>query len=170
MAMAQMRTHGSPQTRVAAGIVLGMLAMVVVPAPFTLRPVIAPAELIVGSNPSAYGYTYPAPVRRAHRDDCILVSSQRGFGAFPPRFLADHLDSGSGRVGAGCCLGRDLGWIEHRACPPVFLPSQSSSYAWTTCSCHGSARSDRRICLLSHRLHHNAFAVCLPQRMLAGRL
>jgi hypothetical protein len=56
--MAQPRTHASPSPSVAAGIVLGMLAMVVIPAAFTLRSVIAPGKLDAGPDPSPHGYTW----------------------------------------------------------------------------------------------------------------
>jgi hypothetical protein len=56
--MPQPRAHGSPGPTVAAGIVIGMLAMVVVPATFTLRSVSSPGTLSVGVNASPYGYTW----------------------------------------------------------------------------------------------------------------
>jgi hypothetical protein len=43
---------------VAAWIVIGMLAMVVIPAAFTLRSVDSPGKLEVGPNPSPHGYTW----------------------------------------------------------------------------------------------------------------
>jgi len=56
--MMQPRSHGSPSPRVAAGIVIGMLAMVVVPAALTLHSVSAPGTLSVGPDPSPHGYTW----------------------------------------------------------------------------------------------------------------
>ncbi len=56
--MSQPRTHGSPSPVVAAGIVVGMLAMVVIPAAITLHSVSAPGILAVGPNPSPHGYTW----------------------------------------------------------------------------------------------------------------
>jgi hypothetical protein len=56
--MAQPRTHGSPRPVVAAGILVGMLAMIAIPATLTLRSVIAPGNLKVGPNPSPHGYTW----------------------------------------------------------------------------------------------------------------
>jgi hypothetical protein len=56
--MAQARTHGSPRAAVAAGIVVGMLAMVVIPAALTLHSVREPGTLNVGANPSPHGYTW----------------------------------------------------------------------------------------------------------------
>ena len=56
--MPQPRSHGSPNPTVAAGIVLGMLAMIVIPAAFTLRSVNSPGTLSVGTNPSPHGYTW----------------------------------------------------------------------------------------------------------------
>ncbi len=56
--MPQPRTHGSPSPAVAALIVIGMLAMVVVPAALTLHSVSAPGKLQVGTNPSPHGYTW----------------------------------------------------------------------------------------------------------------
>lgn len=56
--MLQPRTHASPRPTVAAGIVIAMLAMVVVPVVLTLRSVSSPGTLTVGPNPSPYGYTW----------------------------------------------------------------------------------------------------------------
>jgi hypothetical protein len=56
--MPQPRTHGSPSSAVAAGIVIAMLAMVVIPAAVTLHSVSAPGTLTVGANPSPHGYTW----------------------------------------------------------------------------------------------------------------
>lgn len=56
--MPQPRTHASPSPTVAASIVIGMLAMVVIPATFTLRAVSAPGRLEVGPDPSPHGYTW----------------------------------------------------------------------------------------------------------------
>jgi len=56
--MPQPRTHASPSPAVAAGIVIGMLAMVVIPAAFTLHSVSAPGTLTVGPDPSPHGYTW----------------------------------------------------------------------------------------------------------------
>jgi hypothetical protein len=56
--MLQARSHGSPSPAVAAVIVIGMLAMVVIPAGFTLHSVSAPGALNVGANPSPHGYTW----------------------------------------------------------------------------------------------------------------
>lgn len=43
--MAQPRAHGSPSPNVAAGVVVGMLAMVVIPATLTLRSMTVPGKL-----------------------------------------------------------------------------------------------------------------------------
>src|SRR5690349_22188134 len=56
--MAQPRTHGSPSPTVAAGVVIGMLVMLVLPAAFTLHSVSTPGTLSVGPNPSPHGYTW----------------------------------------------------------------------------------------------------------------
>lgn len=56
--MPQPRTHGSPSPAVAALIVIGMLAMVAVPAAITLHSVSSPGTLQVGPNPSPHGYTW----------------------------------------------------------------------------------------------------------------
>ncbi|HTS37106.1 MAG TPA: hypothetical protein VMH04_15635 [Candidatus Solibacter sp.] len=53
----QPRTHGSPSPAVAAGIVIGMLAMMVFPAGLALHSVSHPGTLQVDPNPSPYGYT-----------------------------------------------------------------------------------------------------------------
>jgi len=54
--MPQPRRYSNPT--VAAGIVIAMLAMVVIPAGLTLRSVIAPGTLNISSNPSPHGYTW----------------------------------------------------------------------------------------------------------------
>jgi len=56
--MSQPRNHASPSPTVAASIVIGMLAMVVIPAAFTLRSVSSPGRLDVGPDPSPHGYTW----------------------------------------------------------------------------------------------------------------
>lgn len=56
--MSQPRHHGSPSPAVAAAIVAGMLAMVVIPAAFTLHSVRSPGTLNVGLDPSPHGYTW----------------------------------------------------------------------------------------------------------------
>lgn len=52
------RTHGSPRPAVAAGIVIGMLAMMAFPAALALHSVSHPGTLHVDPNPSPYGYTW----------------------------------------------------------------------------------------------------------------
>ena len=52
------RTHGSLHSGLAAGIVIGMLAMVIVPAAITLHTVSVPGTLTVADNPSPHGYTW----------------------------------------------------------------------------------------------------------------
>jgi hypothetical protein len=56
--MSQSRSHGSPSPTVAAWIVIGMLAMVVIPAAFTLHSVSSPGTLSVGLSPTPHGYTW----------------------------------------------------------------------------------------------------------------
>jgi hypothetical protein len=56
--MPQARSHGSPSPTVGAWIVIGLLAMVVIPAGVTLHSVSAPGTLTVGPNPSPHGYTW----------------------------------------------------------------------------------------------------------------
>jgi len=56
--MRQPRTHGSPSARVAAGIVIGMLAMMIIPAAIALHSVSTPATLQVPPNASPHGYTW----------------------------------------------------------------------------------------------------------------
>ena len=56
--MAQPRAHGSPSPIVAASIVIGMLAMIVLPAAVTLHSVSSPGTLDVGADPSPHGYTW----------------------------------------------------------------------------------------------------------------
>jgi hypothetical protein len=52
------RTHGSPSATVAALIVVGMLAMLVIPAALTLHSVSVPGRLEVGADASPHGYTW----------------------------------------------------------------------------------------------------------------
>jgi len=56
--MSQAHSHGSPSPTVGAWIVLGLLAMVVIPAAVTLHSVSSPGTLTVGPNPSPHGYTW----------------------------------------------------------------------------------------------------------------
>lgn len=51
------RTYGSPSAAIAAGIVLGMLAMMVIPAAIALHSVRTPATLQVQPDASPHGYT-----------------------------------------------------------------------------------------------------------------
>src|SRR5437763_16461675 len=52
------RTHGSPRPAIAAAIVTGMLAMMVIPAAITLHSVRTPGILQVQANASPHGYTW----------------------------------------------------------------------------------------------------------------
>jgi hypothetical protein len=52
------RAHGSPSVTISAGIVLGMLAMIVIPAAIALHSVTHPAALQVQPNASPHGYTW----------------------------------------------------------------------------------------------------------------
>lgn len=52
------RTHGSPSPSAAAGILLGMLAMMALPAALALHSVTTPATLQVEPNASPHGYTW----------------------------------------------------------------------------------------------------------------
>jgi len=56
--MAHPRSHGYPSPAVAAGIVAGMLGMIVIPAIFALRSVVVPGTLQLVPNPSPHGYTW----------------------------------------------------------------------------------------------------------------
>jgi hypothetical protein len=56
--MSQSRTHATPSPTVAASIVIGMLAMIVIPAALTLHSVSSPGVLDVGPDPSPHGYTW----------------------------------------------------------------------------------------------------------------
>src|SRR5579864_9448404 len=56
--MCPSRTHGTPSAAKAAAILLAMLAMLVVPAIFTLRSVRLPGNLVLDPNPSPDGYTW----------------------------------------------------------------------------------------------------------------
>jgi hypothetical protein len=58
VAMGPSRAPASPGTAASAGIVAGMLAMIVIPAIFALRSVATPGTLAVGPNPSPHGYTW----------------------------------------------------------------------------------------------------------------
>jgi hypothetical protein len=57
-AMPQPRTHGTPSPAAAAGIVIGMLVMMVIPAAIALHTVTSPGTLQVGPNASPHGYTW----------------------------------------------------------------------------------------------------------------
>ena len=52
------RTHDSPSTAIASGVVLGMLAMMVIPAAIALHSVRIPATLQVQPDASPHGYTW----------------------------------------------------------------------------------------------------------------
>ena len=56
--MVRFRARELPRPSVGAGIVVGMLAMIVVPAVFTLRSVSVPGTLSVGPDASPHGYTW----------------------------------------------------------------------------------------------------------------
>lgn len=52
------RAHGTPSAAIAAGIVLAMLAMMIIPAAIALRSVKTPATLQVLPDASPHGYTW----------------------------------------------------------------------------------------------------------------
>jgi hypothetical protein len=56
--MTQPRVHGSPSPAVSAGIVMGMLAMIILPAAIALDSVRVPATLQVAANATPHGYTW----------------------------------------------------------------------------------------------------------------
>jgi hypothetical protein len=56
--ISQPRTHGSPSTAATAGVVLGMLAMMIIPAAIALHSVKRPATLQVMPDASPHGYTW----------------------------------------------------------------------------------------------------------------
>ena len=56
--MPRSRTHGSPSPAVAAGIVIGMLAMLAIPAAITLHSITLPGTLQVQPDASPHGYTW----------------------------------------------------------------------------------------------------------------
>ncbi len=56
--MSKPRSYASPSPTIAAGIVVGMLAMVVIPAALTLHSVSSPGKLNVGADASPHGYTW----------------------------------------------------------------------------------------------------------------
>jgi hypothetical protein len=51
------RTHGYPSAAVSAGIVLGILAMMIIPAAIALHSVRTPATLEVQPDASPHGYS-----------------------------------------------------------------------------------------------------------------
>lgn len=51
-------THGEPRPRVAAGIVIAMLAMLVIPAAIALHSVVVPATVQAQHGASPHGYTW----------------------------------------------------------------------------------------------------------------
>lgn len=56
--MQQPRAHGSPRPTVAAGIVIAMLAMLVIPAAIALHSVVTPATVQAVKGASPHGYTW----------------------------------------------------------------------------------------------------------------
>jgi len=58
VSISQPRTHGSPSVRISAGIVIGMLIMIIVPATIALRSVATPALIHIEPNASPHGYTW----------------------------------------------------------------------------------------------------------------
>jgi len=56
--MSKPRSYASPSPTIAAGIVVVMLAMVVIPAALTLHSVSSPGKLNVGADASPHGYTW----------------------------------------------------------------------------------------------------------------
>lgn len=56
--MRQPHTHGSPRPTVAAGIVIGMLAMMIIPAAIALHSVVTPATVHAEAGASPHGYTW----------------------------------------------------------------------------------------------------------------
>ena len=56
--MAQPRAHGTPRPTVAAGIVIAMLAMLVIPASIALHSVVTPATVLAVKGSSPHGYTW----------------------------------------------------------------------------------------------------------------
>lgn len=56
--MRQPRTHGDPPPTVAAGVVIGMLAMLVIPASIALHSVASPAMVHAEPGASPHGYTW----------------------------------------------------------------------------------------------------------------
>lgn len=56
--MRQPRTHGAPPAKTAALILIGMLAMMIIPAAIALHSVTTPATLQVGPNATPHGYTW----------------------------------------------------------------------------------------------------------------
>ena len=56
--MQQRCAHGSPRPTVAAGIVIAMLAMLVIPAAIALHSVVTPATVQAVKGASPHGYTW----------------------------------------------------------------------------------------------------------------
>ena len=57
--MSAPRSHGQPSPTLCAGILIGMLAMIIIPAAITLHAVRSPVTLVATSeNPTPYGYTW----------------------------------------------------------------------------------------------------------------
>lgn len=54
----QPRAHGFPRPTVAAGIVIAMLMMLVIPAAIALHSVVTPATVYVVKGASPHGYTW----------------------------------------------------------------------------------------------------------------
>lgn len=99
------RSHASPSPAIATMIVIGMLAMVVIPAALTLHSVSLPGKLSVGENPSPHGYTWSlllfiVPIC----DHRSMVPAQRRFGHTATRILENHRSSRAFRLGSRLSL------------------------------------------------------------------
>ena len=158
--MSQPRSHGSPSPAVGAAIVIGMLAMVVIPAGVTLHSVSAPGTLAVGADPSPHGYTWSLLLFIVP----ILVIA---VWFLPSEGLEIPQRAFWRTIGilapVGCLL--DVIFAQWFFCFP-----NSKATVGIRAPALGQAGSDRGVCFLSDRLHHDPSAVCVAQRILAGGL
>jgi hypothetical protein len=129
--MARPCNHETPSPAVSAGIVLGMLAMAIIPAAIALHSVKTPASLSVAPSASPHGYTWSlllfiVPIVG------IAFWFLPGEGLdIPQRLQADNRHPRADRLPA-----------RRRLRGVVFSVSQSAGNAWNPCSCPGPAGPD----------------------------
>ena len=146
------RIHGSPSTSIAAGIVIGMLAMMIIPAAIALHSVSTPATLQVQADASPHGYTWSLLL--------FLV---------PIVVIAAWFLPGEGLEIPQRSFRRTIGILAPVGCllDVIFaqwffvFPNPRSTLGVLTGL--GTLGPGRRVCLLFSRVHHDFAFVCLAQ-------